>query len=296
VPQALTWRATTNKVFSTATNWTPNGVPASGDTLTYDATSFSVGLPMSAFPTTGTFHVVISGMDGNYSMLDFMGFSDGYVLGNLTVSATQDDHILDLDAGGGQSVTGNLSVTHAQFLIYVGHHVTGTTTIGAGGALQMESPGIVTLTGAVTVAATGTIIFGYSGQTLAVPGGITVNGTLTVPVDGILTLSAGVLAGTGTVTLNGRLNTSIDVAFSGLTMNLAAGTIYCTGAVTIDGASATSITNTSAVIAGATVQNMNTPWHAGDYPLRLIGGTLGDGNGTSVRQVRTRKDQRRARY
>lgn len=191
-PVARTWNDAGDGKWSTAANWTPNGVPGTdpGDIVTFDGTS-GANCRMDAAVTLAGI-TLAAGYSGT---LDAATDNLNHTVGTLTVA------VGTLSAGsgtwtigdGGLSIAAGATFNHNSGTILMST-ATGATACAGGGktfnnltiAASLAS---TLLMGNLTVA--GTLSIGAnSAVSLTATDHITVNGTLTVAVGGSLTSAA----------------------------------------------------------------------------------------------------------
>lgn len=168
---ALTWTGTTDANWGTNTNWNPNGVPGTGDSLTF---------PAAAANLTNTDN--LTGLSVN--SLTFSGASGGYNLGGTNA--------LTVTAGINASNTAGTNTISLPLVLGANQ----TFTV-AGGA-QLNVSGVISGSGSLTNGGAGTLDLAntdtYTGGTTAASGTLLVDGTI-----GSTILSGGTLGGVGTV-------------------------------------------------------------------------------------------------
>lgn len=211
--------------FNTAANWS-NGIPGPSDTAIIDVASYTRTNPTFVFePTISVNNSVGSLQMHAASVLHFAVTTATLTCGSATLNTCT---IFNAGLGGGNlQLNGAVTLTGLCKLSCV-TTIAGTLTTDTGG-YNIVFPGNLTFPGATTI--TGTVII--DGQTtLTLNGATTLNGTLIEQGQAV-----GVLAGTGSLTVNGAVNvtggfncnipsfTTTAATTTNMTPGLGAGTI-----------------------------------------------------------------------
>lgn len=229
VLSALSWTGATDANWSTSTNWSPNAVPANGDSLTF---------PAGAANLTNTDDLV--GLTVN--SLNFSGASGGYNLGG-TNTLTLTAGINASNTAGTNTVSLPLALSGNQsFAVAGGTQLNVTGVVSGSGALSNSGAGTLdlsnteTYTGGTTVASGTLLVDGSIGSTILSGGALGGVGTLgTVTATGG-TISPGDTLGTlniGSVAMNSA--TSLHVDINGGSSDL----LHVTGTVNLGGGNLT---------------------------------------------------------
>lgn len=257
---AQTWDGETNTLWSIATNWSSNVVPAAG----------------------GTVHIMGDGganqptLNVNSNALQATNISAG----TLTVDAVLTSTVVTL------SGTGNLTIN-------AGDSVNGSVNMGSTGTLLNNGSiiGPLTITNGVTNNAgvvtgpttiSGGILNLVAGTSLAAGQAFSVNGgTVNVSfadVVGSMTMSAGNLQGLQTLTVAGAYGQSGGAIGSGVTVNAAGAKSLSGGTIsgTLGGAGPTTLQGGTATLLGTIVGDMTiaATGHLVGGPSAMIDGSL----------------------
>lgn len=171
VLSALTWSGTTDGNWGTSTNWTPNAVPANGDSLTF---------PAGAANLANTDN--LAGLSVN--SLTFTGTSGGYTLGGVDT--------LTVTSGVNANNTAGTNTISLPIVL------SANQTFAVASGAQLNISGVVSGSGALANSGAGTLDLSntdtYAGGTTVASGKVLVDGTI-----GSTILSGGTLGGVGTV-------------------------------------------------------------------------------------------------
>jgi autotransporter-associated beta strand protein len=209
---AQSWTGAANGNWSNGANWSPTGVPASGQNtqLTFGATPNAV-------------------------MTDDIGGT--FILNQMTFNAGDPAYSLTGGALAFQSSTTPTLptiVVNSTNGVTIGDAVTLTNNLTVSGAGNMTLNGVVGGTGSLTMSGTGIMILGNAGNSYG--GGTNIpSGTVQVAVDGALGTGPVSLGSLGTLTYSGTTSTARTITSVGGILSVAAGQTLTMNGATVGG-------------------------------------------------------------
>ena len=272
VPATLTWLGTIGSSWGTASNWSTNSLPVSGDDLVFPASAVnqtsnnnlgvgSLALNSISFPSGTTFYTI----SGNAFAVSTITDSSTNSLNSITADIFNPTGttVNVVNAGpiafsltGAISGTGTLVKTGLGDLELGGSTANtylGATTVSAGGLLLFKTGGVVAVPAALTVASGADALFFQDNQ-IAPAAAVTVGGTLDLDnfsnTIGPLTLDGGTVKSTavGQINMGNNITTLANPNSAGIAgrLNLNGGDRLFTVA---DGAASVDLL-VSAVVSG----------------------------------------------
>ncbi len=259
-----TWNGSTSTEWRTTSNWTPNGIPGSTDTVIIPASlnNYPNLVTGDGSPTIGTLTIYTGGMltitsNANYARTLTLGTSGSNAGAIVLAGASGHASAISVTGAGGFTNTGAITGTTASALSGGSGGIA-----NSGGTINVTS-GTMTVTSALTDTGSSQINIA-NGATLTTnktltntSGTITVNGTLTetgtsqISNAGTITLSGGTLNETngtpgglsdsGTISGHGTLNLGAGNLTGGGSLVATGGTLAVTAHIdTVTGTAATS--------------------------------------------------------
>lgn len=189
-----TWAATGNSDSNTASNWSPAGVPATGDNITFDSTSvfncnWNTAVTLGDFKTSTGYSGTIS-QSASYGAVGWY-LNSGTFTGSLSYWVTVENNITKGSGGAITSTTIRFNLTGA------------TSSIGGSGAMTLGALriyGSCTVYGTFGITLAGVGIYVHTGASIIIPS--TASMVLRYYSTTALFINYGSISGAGTFTFN----------------------------------------------------------------------------------------------
>ena len=252
-PVTYVWNQTGTAAFSTASNWTPNGVPAAGDNITFnnDATTTVTGIPAQSLN-----NITVSGTTTNVTFQTAAASTIG-VIGSLSIAEGTTLNLnsanaigLTINSGGTASISGTLNLSNSNAT----YTTTGNTTVNSRGVIN--NAGAISGGTATTLTFAASSVYNHSRDGGTIPTA-TYNAASTINVTGIVGTSPTPPSTVGNFNWNCPNQTIAATLSSTLTSATGSVTITNTGVGSFQWGSAPTTTITGLFTIGSAANYLN---------------------------------------
>ena len=252
-PVTYVWNQTGTAAFSTASNWTPNGVPAAGDNITFNnnATTTVTGIPAQSLN-----NITISGTSTNVTF-QTAAASTVAVIGSLSIAEGTTLNLnsanaigLTINSGGTASISGTLNLSNSNAT----YTTTGNTTVNSRAVINNAG----TISGGTTTTLTfaASSVYNHTRDGGTIPTA-TYNAASTINVTGIVGTSPSSPSTVGNFNWNCPNQTVAATLSSILTSATGSVTITNTGVGSFQWGSAPATTITGLLTIGSAANYLN---------------------------------------